>query len=77
MQIEMMDFDASIFNEGIRSLDIVIGGVVPGLDQIIGSAGRLRMTSIFGLAVWILVALLAPALRLIPFRFAGRGHAAA
>jgi hypothetical protein len=33
VEIEMMDFDASIFNEGIRSRDIVIGGVVPEIDQ--------------------------------------------
>ena len=36
-----MDFCVGIFNTGIRSRDIVIGGVVPEFDQIIGSAGRL------------------------------------
>ena len=32
-----MDFGAGICNEGIRWRDIVIGGVVAQLDQIIGS----------------------------------------
>jgi hypothetical protein len=31
-----MDFGVGIFNEGIRSRDIIIGGVVPDLDQIVG-----------------------------------------
>jgi hypothetical protein len=35
-----------ICDEGIRWRDIVIGGVVSKLDQIIGNAGRLRMTGI-------------------------------
>jgi len=34
-----MDFGVGICNEGIRSRDIVIGGVVAELDQIIGSVG--------------------------------------
>jgi len=34
-----MDFGLGICNEGIRSRDIVIGGVVAELDQIIGSVG--------------------------------------
>ena len=37
-------FRPGSFIEGIRSRDIVIGGIVQKIDQIIGSAGRLRMT---------------------------------
>jgi len=34
-----MELRVRIINEGVRSFDIVIGDLVPNLDQIIGSAG--------------------------------------
>ncbi len=36
-----MELRVRIINEGVRSFDIVIGDLVPNLDQIIGSAGTL------------------------------------
>jgi hypothetical protein len=37
-----MEFRVETVDEGIRPRDIVLGDVIPELDQIIGSAGTLE-----------------------------------